>query len=219
MKKAAALFTVFFFVLTWGSVCYAGDVPEALLHTDGAQLFFGKVQELTDTSITILPLQKIKGEVEPGKAITYSQKIYGSKLQVGKTYLFGYIDENNLYFWVTDGMDPKTLKLKDAGGMDLRLQEYLNTGEFEKAEEARQNEAATKTASSDSPTAMPTATISTLPSTPAATDSSLPAIARMPDTPASERLFMIILLLAGAVLAVAVFILIITRRKRDGKNG
>lgn len=218
MKKDTVFIIIFFFILAFTGVCYAGDVPEALLHTDGAQLFFGKVTELTDTSITILPLKRIKGEVEPDKAITYSQKIYGWKPQVGKTYLFGYIDENNLYFWVADSMDPKTLKLKDANGMDLRLQEYLNNGEFEKAEEARQNKAAATAASFSSPTIAPEKTISALPSMPATTDSSLPVIAGVSEKPTSIRLSMIIALLAGAVLAVVVLILVVTGRKRNSSK-
>lgn len=219
MKKIVALLTVFIINLSCMSVCYAGDVPEALLYTDSAQLYFGKVMEVTDASITIFPVKKVKGDVEPDTAITYSQEIHGSKPQAGKTYLFGYIDENNLYFWITDTMEPKTLKLKNANGMSLRLQEYLNNGDFEEAEEARQN----KTAVTASPWICPTITQAQSPANtasqpPVNTDLSLPINAGALERPAPSLLPIIIASLVGALLIITGLIFLVIWSKRNNSN-
>lgn len=219
MKKIAASFvTILVIFLSAVGVCHAGDVPEALLYTDTAQLYFGEMIEWSDTSATILPVKNIKGDVVLNKEITYSQGLNCGKPQKGKVYLIGWIDEHNLYYWGTNGTDTKTLKLDYSGGMNQRLQEYLNNGDFEKAEEAREQKAASTAEPSPSPASAPapSATEETL--SPANTDSPLPVSAGFPEKPASGLNPVTIFLIAAVVvLAAAVIVLLAGRRKKTDK--
>jgi hypothetical protein len=144
--------------LSGAGFCLAGDIPETLLGNDTALLFFGKVIAVTDTTVTILPVKTVKGDVAPDTAVTYGRgrMMGGGNEQVVKTYLVGYIDENNLYYWETNGTEPRTLKIKDASAMSRRLQEYLNNGDFEKAEQARKQKLASTAAASATPAPSPT---------------------------------------------------------------
>jgi hypothetical protein len=198
-------------------ICFAGDVPEGLLSTDSAQLYFGKVTKVTDTTVTIVPMNNIKGDIELNTAVTYKKGILmgGGNEQIGKIYLVGFINEISLYYWVTDSMDPKTLKIKNASAMDLRLQGYLNNGDFEKAEQARQKRTAVTASTSISPTVAPTpAPVITAPQSPANTDSSLPIGAGAVNKPVSSLLPIIIISVIGAIIIAAALGLLVIRRKR-----
>lgn len=221
MKKYISALIVFSIIMLFNvCICYAGDVPESLLHDDNAQLYFGKVVKLTDGSITIVPVKIIKGDVEPDKEITYTKgyMLTHGKAQVGKTYLIGYIDINNLYYWITDNMDPKTLKIKNASSMDKRLQGYLNNGDFEKAEEAR----LARINAISSPSILPTLSLSSspLPSlTPAPSpthDSSVPSISleTTVDDPVFIPPFIIILSFIVLLFTVLVLLHIIKKAKK-----
>lgn len=217
-KMMAALVVILVILLANIGVGYAGDVPEALLSDVNAQLYFGKVTKVTDTTVTILPVKKVKGDAVLNTAITYKKghMMGGGNEQVGKTYLVGYIDEINLYYWVTDSMDPKTLKIKNASSMDLRLQGYLNNGDFEKAEEARRKKAAVTATPSALPAASPSASPMSSPIlSPANTDLSLPISAGAMEKPASSLLPIIMISLIGALIIVAALALLIIRRKRN----
>jgi hypothetical protein len=220
LKKVMAAFVAILAVsLADAGVGYAGDVPEGLLSYDHAQLYFGKVTAVTDTTVTIVPVKNVKGDIVLNETVTYKRghMMGGGNEQVGKTYLVGHVDENNLYYWITDSMDPRTLKIKNASAMDLRLQGYLNNGDFEKAEEARQK----KLAVTASPTAVPTVSPPAAPTVsraPAPMNSSLPTNAELSDKPAYSFLPIVIVSLAGVLVVSAVFALpLIKNRKRRGR--
>ena len=139
MKKIiAVLFTVF--VLSFN--VYAGSIPEDLIHSDNAQIFFAEVISYNENSdIEILPVKKIKGDVNIGSnQIYHDPNVAGNfQIKVGNTYLFTYFDENNpTDIFETTSMDTKTLKLKNVtGDMWERFENNLNSGKYEKAEQKR----------------------------------------------------------------------------------
>jgi hypothetical protein len=211
MKKiVAALITVLIVSLSTVCICYAGDIPEGFLSDDSSQLYFGKVTAVSSDTVTIIPLKNIKGDAVLNTPVTYKKgyMMGGGNHQIGKTYLFGYTAGNDLYCWVTDSTDPKTLKIKNASAMDLRLQKYLNNGDIAKAEEGRLKKAAAEspgpspfTAPSLSPTQ--SLSVSDLPQPVSAVGAGKDAHSMMP---------LIILLIAVFVGLVAVWLLV-TKRK------
>ena len=140
---------VIFFVISVS--VFAGDIPESLLSEEGAKIFIGTVDnvklkgDITLSSqaeidtIDVIPTVKIKGEVEIGKIETYKRYHGNLILEKGKEYLFGYLDENNLYVYEILSKDEKNIKLADSRKYDmvLRLENYLNDGAFAMAEQER----------------------------------------------------------------------------------
>lgn len=122
---------------------FAGDVPEGLLSNDDAQVFFGEVLAYNDTTVTVCPRVKIKGDVFTGTQQHYDKPypVGNFKVKPGNVYLFTYFDENNEtnIFEVTS-YDTATLKIKNTD-FDIwkRFESYLNDGEYEKAEQDRIN--------------------------------------------------------------------------------
>ncbi len=150
MKKIISLIGVIAILFTMSVSVFAGDVPEELLNTDTAKVFIGTVENFTEKTIAgssqvyietvdVIPTEKIKGEVEIGAKETYTRCDSVLDLQKGKEYLFGYIDENNFYIYEILSKDKKMINLADAKKYDmaLRLENYLNDGSFEKAEQER----------------------------------------------------------------------------------
>lgn len=116
---------------------YAGDIPESLLGSEDAQVFFGTVLNKNDTAMTIAQTKKVKGKYSENALYTYTDyMLFGGDtkdIEEGKTYLCGYLNANNpLYMWETTSTDTATLKIrnKTGGGMEERMEEYLNNGDF-----------------------------------------------------------------------------------------
>ena len=120
---------------------FAGDIPESLLHSEDAQIFFGEVlayhPNKENPSIEVAIVEVIKGNVEKGTKHTYlkANPIGDYNIRNGKVYLFTYYDEAN----TTDVFDvttynTKTLKLKNVeGSMWERFEKYLNQGKYGEA--------------------------------------------------------------------------------------
>ncbi len=116
-------------------VSYAGDIPETLLLKD-YPVYFGEVKSIDEDTITIIQIENIKGKFQENSEITYTDYIFTDSPNVGQIYLCGYIDENNpLYIWEVDCYDTATLKITNTDNMSKRMQEYLNSGAFDEAEE------------------------------------------------------------------------------------
>ena len=116
-------------------VSYAGDVPETLLLKD-YPVYFGEVKSIEEDTITIIQIENIKGKFQKNSEITYTDYIFTDSPNIGQIYLCGYINENNpLYIWEVDCYDTATLKITNADNMSKRMQEYLNSGAFDEAEE------------------------------------------------------------------------------------
>lgn len=170
MKKYISIMFILIACLLTTVPAYAGSIPEDLLGEDYAQIYFGEIKSIVpnggDSTVTIVQKQNIKGEFTEGTEYVYDNVSFfsGDTPEAGKIYLCGYFDENNpIYIWETSSLDTKTLKIlnKTGGGMDERMEEYLNSGLFDEAEQTRLEKAAAKEAVSvgiiggaDGPTAM-----------------------------------------------------------------
>ena len=143
MRKLFVLSILIIVFLTTSLTAFAGDVPEGLLSNDDAQVFFGEVLAYNDTTVTVCPRVKIKGDVLTGTQQHYDKPypVGNFKVKPGNVYLFTYFDENNEtnIFEVTS-YDTATLKIKNTD-FDIwkRFESYLNDGEYEKAEQDRIN--------------------------------------------------------------------------------
>ena len=143
MKKVISIFAMIIMLFSTSLTAFAGDVPEGLLSNDDAQVFFGEVLAYNDTTVTVCPRVKIKGDVFTGTQQHYDKPypVGNFKVKPGNVYLFTYFDENNEtnIFEVTS-YDTATLKIKNTD-FDIwkRFESYLNDGEYEKAEQDRIN--------------------------------------------------------------------------------
>lgn len=132
-------------VLVYSSVvCYCGDIPEGLLELDSSMVYFGRVKDIDDESITVVQCKNIKGDFFEDRELTYRKyglmkPVYGvDNLVEGEIYLCGYIDNNNpLYMWKVSSMEPESLVVESDNNMARRLQEYLNSGKFDEKEKER----------------------------------------------------------------------------------
>ncbi len=122
----------------------AGSLPEDLVGEDYAQVFFAKLVSYSpdaegESAAELIPTKVIKGDVKIGDRVFYAEpmKCGDFTVKMGEEYLFCYFDKSNpTYFFKTTANDPKTLKfVGTTGNMWLRLQEYLNEGRFDKAEQ------------------------------------------------------------------------------------
>lgn len=153
MKKIICLTGVIVFLLSLTLTAVAGDVPEALLGQDDARLYVGKVLGVTTKEhqsmpyeeneviyIDIEPTFKYKGEVEIGVPERHTEHDFGTFIpKKDEEYLFGYIDENNFYIYEIEYRNEEYIKLSDSDKYDMveRLENYINEGAFERAEEER----------------------------------------------------------------------------------
>ena len=169
MKKYISIMFILLACLLTAVPAYAGSIPEDLLSADHAQVYWGEVKSIVPNGknniVTIVQKQNIKGAFTDGREYVYDDASFFSDdtPEVGKTYLCGYYDENNpIYIWETSSLDTKTLKIlnKTGGGMEERMEEYLNAGLFEEAEQKRLEKIKAKdavsvnaTGSTDEPTA------------------------------------------------------------------
>ncbi len=145
MKKIICIISIMMIVLSMPMTALAGSIPEDLLHVDDAQVFFAEVlayhpnKEYSD--IELSPVKVIKGDVKTGVKLTYynPNAVGNFMVREGNVYLFTYFDEHNPtdIFEVTS-YDTSVLKLKNVSGdMWERFEEYLNNGDYEKAEQQR----------------------------------------------------------------------------------
>ena len=148
MKKLISITMILIALLACTITVFAGSVPEDLLGSDEALIFFGEVVSYdADQNITVLPIRKVKGDVDFSTSQTYKDGIAvgnGVTIKTKRTYLMAYFDENNpLYVFETvDGyadVEVKTIKVKGIAGMDMwdRFQAYLTDGKYEQAEADR----------------------------------------------------------------------------------
>ncbi len=155
MKRFSTAILILLQVLTIS--VFAGDVPEGMLHDYEAQVFFARLEDyLPDSNgeakAKLVPTKLVKGEVQlGGEGIWYADALPCGDFTVtiGDEYLFLYNDEYNpTYFFKTTTTDTKTLKFEgEVGDMWDRLEDYLNDGEFEKAEKQRIEDAKARTLS------------------------------------------------------------------------
>ncbi|TEB07441.1 hypothetical protein Psch_00994 [Pelotomaculum schinkii] len=138
MKKLLFCMLGAFVLLSITIVCYAGDIPEALLGNDSSQVYFGEIKNVDEEGITVIQHQNIKGEFSKGSEFTHTEFIFTDSPKIGEIYLCGFIDANNpLYVWEVTSLETQNLKIKNTDDMSKRIQEYLNSGKFEEKEKER----------------------------------------------------------------------------------
>ena len=98
MKKVISIFAMIIMLFSTSLTAFAGDVPEGLLSNDDAQVFFGEVLAYNDTTVTVCPRVKIKGDVLTGTQQHYDKPypVGNFKVKPGNVYLFTYFDESQL---------------------------------------------------------------------------------------------------------------------------
>ncbi len=145
MKRLICFIYMTVILLSISITAFAGSVPEDLLHSDNAQIFFAEViyyhPNKENPDIELLPVKVVKGDVTTGvKHTYYNPNVIGDfKVEDGNVYLFTYIDEHNPtdIFDVTS-YDTSVLKLKNVeGDMWERFEKYLNEGRYLEAEQER----------------------------------------------------------------------------------
>ena len=138
MKKIIAMLTFVIILISSSITVLAGDIPESLLISEDAQIFFGEVlayhPNKEKPSISVSPVAAIKGNVKEGTKQTYYNPfpMGNFKVEEGKVYLFTYYDDVNSFdiFEVTT-YDTRTLKLKHVeGSMWERFEKYINQGKY-----------------------------------------------------------------------------------------
>lgn len=136
MKKVFCfILTVVFCVMNL-LVCLAGDIPEGLLSEDTAMVFYAEVTEVEENSVTVTVTENIKGMAKPDDTYFYDEWIFTETPVVGELYLCGYYDENNpLNLWEIDRIGTESLDIIKSDNMSNRMEEYINNGDFAKAQE------------------------------------------------------------------------------------
>ncbi len=136
MRKFFAFLGIFLMLIS--NTAFAGDIPESLLMSDDAHIFFGEViyyhpnKEIP--TVQVSPVKVIKGDLVEGSFQTYlkANPVGDFKPKQDEIYLFTYYDDANTtdIFEVTS-YDTSTLKLKHVeGDMWERFEKYLNDGEY-----------------------------------------------------------------------------------------
>ncbi len=150
MKKIVSLIGVIAILLTMSVSVFAGDVPESLIYEDTAKVFLGTVENHTRKdipsapyteidSIEVVPTEKIKGDVEIGVKQTFTRCYSTIEFKPGVEYLFGWFDNENVYIYEIESREGNQFKLvgSDGANMTKRLEDGLNNGSYEKAEQER----------------------------------------------------------------------------------
>ena len=136
MKKVSCFILAMAFCLLNMLVCLAGDIPEGLLSEETAMVFYGEVTEVKENSITVMVTENIKGVAQPDETYSYDEWIFTEIPVVGETYLCGYYDDNNpLNIWEIEQRDADNLNIIKSDNMSNRMEEYINNGDFAKAQE------------------------------------------------------------------------------------
>ena len=110
MKKISTVLLLIVVIFV-PNVSFAGDIPEWLLQDEDTQTFIGEVKEMTEESVTLI-----------------------QRYKAGETVLCGYADENNLYLYKIKKFENGRIELSDDYPMTKRLEDYINNGDFAKAE-------------------------------------------------------------------------------------
>ena len=142
MKKLFCLISLIILVLTISVSVFAGDLPNSYLVEDDAQVYFGEVKDFTNNTVTIIQKKNIKGEFKQDSEYTYERKDFTThkELEIGKIYLCTVIPTEtyiHISIWEVTSTDTKTLEVIEDHTFAYGMQQALNKGSFEKAEEKR----------------------------------------------------------------------------------
>lgn len=142
MKKIVSLIGVIAILLTMSVSVFGGDIPNSFLVEDDAQVYFGEVKDFTNNTVTIIQKKNIKGEFKQDSEYTYERKDFTThkELEIGKIYLCTVIPTEtyiHISIWEVTSTDTKTLEVTEDHTFAYEMQQVLNKGSFEKAEQKR----------------------------------------------------------------------------------
>lgn len=140
MKKIVGLIGIATVLFMLQLSVLAGDIITPLLSEDSAQVYFGKIKNVTDESVTVIQNKNIKGEFERDREYTYERldSITREPIKTGDIYLCTVYEPGNyLMIWKTTSTNTETLKVISDHTFAYDLQQALNNGLFEKAEKKR----------------------------------------------------------------------------------
>lgn len=142
MKKIVSLIGVIAILLTMSVSVFGGDIPNSFLVEDDAQVYFGEVKDFTNNTVTIIQKKNIKGEFKQDSEYTYERKDFTThkELEIGKIYLCTVIPTEtyiHISIWEVTSTDTKTLEVTEDHTFAYEMQQALNKGSFEKAEQKR----------------------------------------------------------------------------------
>ncbi len=89
MKKIVGLIGIAAVLFMLRLSVFAGDIVTPLMSEDGAQVYFGKIKNVTDESVTVIQNKNIKGEFERDREYTYERldSITREPIETGDIYL------------------------------------------------------------------------------------------------------------------------------------
>lgn len=89
MKKIVGLIGIATVLFMLQLSVLAGDIITPLLSEDSAQVYFGKIKNVTDESVTVIQNKNIKGEFERDREYTYERldSITREPIETGDIYL------------------------------------------------------------------------------------------------------------------------------------
>ena len=145
MKKFSSFIFAMLLLLLAEITGFAGSIPEDLLHSDDAQIFFAEVcyyhPDKEQPDIEVSPVQVIKGDVKTGGKLTYfhPNTVGDFRVKQGKVYLFTYFDENNpTDIFEVENREFSGIRLKHVeGDMWERFERGINDGTYFRAEQER----------------------------------------------------------------------------------
>ena len=142
MKKLLCLIGLVTLMSIMSVSVFGGDIPNSYLVEDDAQVYFGEVKEFTKNTVTIIQKENIKGEFKQDSEYTYERKDFTThkELEIGKIYLCTVIPTEtyiHIAIWDVTSTDTKTLEVTEDHTFAYDMQQALNKGSFEKAEQKR----------------------------------------------------------------------------------
>lgn len=140
MKKIVGLIGIATVLFMLQLSVLAGDIITPLLSEDSAQVYFGKIKNVTDESVTVIQNKNIKGEFERDREYTYERldSITREPIKTGDIYLCTVYEPGNyLMIWKTTSTNTETLKVISDHTFAYDIQQALNNGLFENAEKKR----------------------------------------------------------------------------------
>ena len=142
MKKLLGLLGVMAILLTMSVSVFAGDIISTYLVKDGAQVYFGEVKDFTNNTVTIIQKKNIKGEFKQDSEYTYERRDFTThkELEIDKIYLCTVIPTEtyiHIRIWEVTSTDTKTLEVIEDHTFAYEMQQALNKGSFEEAEQKR----------------------------------------------------------------------------------
>lgn len=145
---------ILLFVFVFSASAYAGDEAESFMSDDNIKLFTATIMNVTDETIDIKIIRKIKGDVSENQILTMPHLEYNSKKssnpRADQNCLISMKDDSIVLAFQTTSTDPKTLKFlnhltnisMNMQGKSVfeRIEQYVNDGSYEAAEKRRQED-------------------------------------------------------------------------------